>query len=138
MKAKDKPDARDCGRLGEDYAVRFLENEGYRILHRNLHLSHYEIDVIAENHTSLVFAEVKTRTVPYLTDAGESPYAITPVMAVNREKRQNLISGARIYLERYPQSKTVRFDVFEVYVKRTGDAPEVLRIRHIKDAFWVS
>ena len=50
------------GRRGEDLAVAFLLEQGYRILQRNWREKTGEIDIIAETDEFIVFVEVKTRT----------------------------------------------------------------------------
>ncbi len=48
------------GNTGEETAVRFLEEIGYRIVARNFHFGRLvEIDIIAEDGEFLVFVEVK-------------------------------------------------------------------------------
>ena len=126
------------GDFGEDAVQRYLRRKGYRIVARNLHLSHYEIDIIAENRDFLVFVEVKSRTVPYLDSNGESPFAITPAMAVNKEKQRRLLTAARMYLGMHPTNKQPRLDVAEVYLKEKETSFEVLKIHHIENAFGAS
>lgn len=50
------------GRQGEDAAVRYLQEQGWKILARNWRCSQGELDVIAQDHQTIVFIEVKTRT----------------------------------------------------------------------------
>ena len=50
------------GNYGEDLAVRFLINKGYKIIERNFRIRGGEIDVIAQEGGALVYVEVKTRT----------------------------------------------------------------------------
>jgi putative endonuclease len=49
------------GKIGEDFAVRLLENKGYQIVARNFRSRFGEIDIIAIYEGELVFIEVKTR-----------------------------------------------------------------------------
>lgn len=49
------------GKIGEDLAVRYLQQQGYRILQRNWRYRRFEIDVIAVKSNTLHFIEVKTR-----------------------------------------------------------------------------
>lgn len=126
------------GTFGEKAAEEYLLRNGYYTVERNLHISRYEIDLIAENRDFLVFVEVKSRTVPYLTANGESPYRITPAMAVNKEKQRRILCAAHLYLLKHPTKKQPRLDVVEVYLKERGESFDVLKIHHIENAFGVS
>lgn len=120
----------DIGNYGERVAQEHLRLKGYRIIDRNTHQSHKEIDIIAKNKEYLVFVEVKTRSV---NDDLYSRYG-TPASAVNYKKQQNLIAGARLYLLRNPTSLQIRMDVIEVYLKK--DSKKVLKINHIENAYY--
>ena len=52
---------RKIGMRGEDIAAEYLINNGYTVTARNYHVSHDEIDIIAEDEKYIVFAEVKAR-----------------------------------------------------------------------------
>lgn len=126
------------GAFGENAAAEYLSQNGFRIKARNLHVSRYEIDLLAESKEFLVFVEVKARTVPYLNADGSSPFSITPAMAVNKEKQRRLLYAAQLYLLNRPTKKQPRLDVIEVYLKEKTDTFEVLKIHHIENAFGVS
>ena len=49
------------GNLGEDLAVDFLKQKGYVIINRNLKLSYFELDIIAQIGSKIAFIEVKTK-----------------------------------------------------------------------------
>lgn len=49
------------GKYGEDLAVKFLQDQGYKILARNFRSHFGEIDIIGLDGGILVFIEVKTR-----------------------------------------------------------------------------
>ena len=49
------------GRRGEELAVKHLKRKGYRIICRGFRSGRGEIDIIAMDGCTLVFAEVKTR-----------------------------------------------------------------------------
>ena len=127
-----------CGEYGESAAAEFLKRKGFSIVTRNLHVSHYEIDIIAENEEYIVFAEVKARTVPYLCKDGSSPFAVTPAMAVTKQKQQRLFAAASRYLLTHPSNKQPRLDVIEVYLKEQSGTLSVLKINHFEDAIWGS
>lgn len=119
----------DIGRIGEKAAERFLKKNGYKILEKNIHLSHNEIDIIARDKYNLVFVEVKARTV---SDDGEFRYG-TPAQAVNRAKQQRTIQAARAYLSQHTTSLVIRFDVIEVLLDRSEK--KAININHIINAF---
>ena len=79
----------EIGALGEKLAAKFLKKNGYKILAKNVHISHNEIDVIAKNKEFIVFVEIKTRSTDELlqTDFG------TPASAVTQGKQKRTVSG---------------------------------------------
>ena len=135
MKLRVHETTKSRGDFGEAAAAKYLQKQGFRVKARNVHLSRYEIDIVAEDRQYIVFAEVKSRTVPHLDPDGNSPYAITPAMAVTKEKQRNLVRAARSYLLSHPTDKQPRLDVIEVYLCEKGHTFEVLKIHHIENAF---
>lgn len=125
----------DIGRLGEDQAARFLKKNKFKIIERNLHVYHNEIDIIAvsKKQRIIAFVEVKARTVD--KDL-YSPFG-TPASAVTKEKQRRTIEAARGYLrgnDKYFDFQP-RFDVLEIYLDR--EDMKVLKINHIENAFGV-
>lgn len=116
---------RDIGMYGEKLAAKHLKKQGYKIRAKNVLSAHGEIDIIAENKDFLVFVEVKARK-----DVAENfeKYG-SPGEAVNKKKQEHILYTARIYLEKHPTEKEIRFDVIEVYLS------EDTHIQHIEDAF---
>ncbi len=112
------------GRQGEGEAVRYLQSNGYRILHRNLRARFGEIDVVAREGPALCFIEIKARS---------STRFGFPEESVTRLKRQKLLRLAAWYLQsRRPVGHShVRFDVLSLLNGPEGPA----RIRLIKGAF---
>ena len=104
------------GARAEDLCARLARDAGLQILERNWRCRMGEIDLIAEDAGTLVFAEVRMRSATRFGGAGES---------VTSAKRRRLIAAARLYLYRYPQA-ACRFDVFLV----DGD-----NVQWIRDAF---
>ena len=115
------------GRIGEDLAVRHLEQLGYRILSRNWRAAagdiRGEIDVVAQDGGCVVFCEVKARRRTVVEDA----YA-----AVTWTKQRQLRRLAALYLASRPDPVDVRFDVVAVAWPRAGGAATV---EHIAGAF---
>jgi putative endonuclease len=116
------PERDALGQRGENVAARYLRNSGYTIIVRNFRCNLGEIDIIAKDGKTLVFVEVKTRTV-------DDP---TPEDQVNSVKRHQLTKAAKLYLTRYgiPQPPA-RFDVVAI-VWPEGREPQ---IRHTPHAF---
>jgi len=123
----------DVGRFGEDVAAKFLKSNGYKIIERNKHMSHNEIDIVATNKEYIAFVEVKTRTV------GSDLYSIygTPAEAVDKKKQRRLITAAKHYLS---LNKNIflqpRMDVIEIYIDKASG--KVAKINHFEDAFYDS
>lgn len=142
-------DKANVGQYGEHIAAKFLKKKGYKILERNLHISHQEIDIVAINCDYIVFVEVKTRVMlPENADVYSTPGA-----AVTYQKQIFLLSAARKYLSQNRYELQPRMDVIEVYLapenslrktekfyeKFVGlfgkNSRKVLRINHIENAF---
>jgi putative endonuclease len=107
-----------AGMRAEDLCAELLRRAGLRLLERNWRCRHGEIDLIAEESGTLVFAEVRMRSGTGFGGAAES---------VTAAKRSRLLAAARLYLARRPQVPC-RFDVFLV------DGP-VARVEWIRNAF---
>jgi putative endonuclease len=119
---KPAPERDALGQRGENVAARYLRDQGYKILERNFRCELGEVDIIARDGRTLVFAEVKTRE-------QDDPM---PEDQVNQVKRHQLTKAAKFYLSRYgiPQPPA-RFDVVAI-VWPNGREPQ---IRHTPDAF---
>ena len=119
------------GKAGEDFAARYLENKGYRILCRNYRSAHLETDIICENETHILFVEVKSRT-----DTGRPSKYGRPGAAVDYKKRQNLTLCAEEYLRQNQPRKKPRIDVIEVYLKKISEEYVLSDkgIKHIENA----
>ncbi len=107
-----------AGKTGEDCAAQFLQAAGYRILQRNYRTRTGEIDLIASDGKTLIFAEVKTRS--YEAFGG-------PLCAVTPAKQKRIGQTALQYV----QEKGLKFDSirFDVLCVLPG------KIEHIKNAF---
>jgi putative endonuclease len=107
-----------AGARAEALCAEVLRGSGLRILERNWQCRHGEIDLIAEEGGTLVFAEVRLRNQHAFGGGAES---------VTAAKRARLVAAARLYLMRRPDA-ACRFDVLVV----TG---EPARVEWIRNAF---
>ena len=84
----------EIGRYGEKLAANFLKKNKYKIIAKNIHQSHNELDIIAVNKDYIVFVEVKTRSVgaDLYSDYG------TPAEAVTFSKQKRLLTAAGSFL----------------------------------------
>jgi putative endonuclease len=113
------------GQSAENLAEQMLRKKGYRILERNFRLAGGELDLIAEDHGTLVFIEVKARRGE---NFGGAPYAITT------RKQQQIIKLAQCYLSKHGlTNKPCRFDAI-LMVEADQHSPE---LTHIEQAFEV-
>ena len=111
----------EIGKLGEDIAVNYLKQKGYKILDRNFECRQGELDIIALDKKEIVFIEVKTRT--------SNRYGL-PSEAVNKIKQKHMLQSIKYYLyTRNLNDEFVRIDVIEVYIK-----DNVYKVNHIKKA----
>ena len=100
---------KEIGNFGEDKACEFLEKQGIKVLKRNFYARCGEIDIIAKDGETIVFAEVKTRT--------NNRYG-NPENAVNYWKRKHMELTARNYIDHKRKGNFIaRFDVVEVFAK---------------------
>jgi putative endonuclease len=115
-------DRRQLGPLGEEIASAFLTGKGYSIRHRNWRSGRTEIDIVAENSSFVVFAEVKTRS---------ADYSVHPAEAVNVPKQRKIIFAASNYIDTYNIKKEARFDIITVIISAKGHETE-----HIEGAYY--
>jgi putative endonuclease len=108
-----------AGARAEELCAELMRGAGLRVLARNWRCRHGEIDLVAEEGGTLVFAEVRYRRDQRFGGAAES---------VTAAKRARLIAAARLYLKWRPDADC-RFDVLLL------DALEGGRIQWIRNAF---
>ena len=115
----------ETGRLGEQLACKYLEAQGFTVIHRNLRIGALETDIICENEDYVVFAEVKTRR-----RTGAKTRFGSARDAVDAKKKAHLLEGAREYLRANPTEKRPRIDLLEVYLSREEE-PKITWINNI-------
>jgi putative endonuclease len=102
------PDERQLlGTEGERTAEKFLRQQRYTIVARNYRCAAGEIDLIALDHSTIVFVEVKTRTQPGFG---------SPLEAVDPRKQRQIQRAAQHYLAKNRlHDRNARFDVVGVW-----------------------
>ena len=116
---------KDTGRKGEELAVGFLRNAGYRLVERNYRCRFGEIDIVAMDGSTIVFIEVKSRRTESFG---------VPQLAVGRDKQKKISRIALNYLqEKNITTRNARFDVVAVKMLPAGDTLEL-----IQDAFGLA
>jgi putative endonuclease len=119
-------DARkSLGRLGEQLAAEHFERLGWTILARNHHTRIGELDLVAADGWTLVFAEVKTCRLGH----GR------PWDSLHERKRAQVRRVAGLWLSQsrgLPRFERLRFDAVGVVVDARG---ALVRLDHIEDAF---
>ena len=112
----------ELGKLGEELAVDFLQQNGYEILETNWTFQKAEIDIIAQKEKVLAIVEVKTRS---SIDFG------LPQDFVKPKKIQLLVKAVNEYVVSNDLDVDVRFDIIAIN-KEASD----FNIEHIEDAFY--
>lgn len=115
------------GKLGEDKAVAFLEDQGYTILERNYHFERAEVDIIAFDQKKIILIEVKTRSNIRFEDSDQQ---------LRKVQVDRILKAGQAWLyERKMEGSPLRIDLITVILN--GSEGEV---KHYKDALsdWSS
>ena len=113
------------GPWGEALAAEAYRKRRYRIVAMNYRTRCGEIDLIAQDRSCLVFAEVKLRK---NSDFGAAREFVTP------RKQERVRRAAELYLSEHDSPLQPRFDVVEIYAPE-GLATKHPQIRILEDAF---
>ena len=113
----------DLGKWGEDVALAYLLDQGYRLLDRNWHQGHRDLDLIMQQADTLVIVEVRTRRNNLFMD---------PEQTVDALKMLSLSKAANAYIRLHRISLNIRFDIVAI----TGTPSSDFTINHIEDAFY--
>ena len=99
-------DHKTKGKIAEDTACKYLENQGFEIVERNYRSGYGEIDIIGLlDNNLLVFFEVKFR---------KSDQFGYPEEFVSTSQQEKIIDTAESYIFGINWSDEIRFDVLSV------------------------
>ena len=131
--APSVPSHIETGKLGEKLAEKFLKKNKYKIIGKNVRAGKSEFDIIAVKDETLVFFEVKTRTLP----SDGSSLFVRPADAVNKSKSTYLIRGVNDFCaenrDKYAEFFK-RIDIIEVYLTKRGRKTVCAGIKHFENA----
>lgn len=113
----------DLGNYGEEKAVQYLIDQGYKILARNWRFRSAELDIIALKDNTLSIVEVKTRSSVYF---GE------PQLFINKKKKERIIEATQAYIEKNEIDLEVQFDIIAIVWTKNK-----INIHHILSAFSI-
>ena len=112
---------REKGAIGEQQALNYLENKGYKLIDKNWHFSkNAEIDLIMQDGDTLVFVEVKKRS---SLDYGH------PFEAITKTKMQNIKLAVQAYLAQ--NGENLKFKNFRI----DGIAVIQDKIEHLENIY---
>ena len=113
------------GIRGEEEAAKMLKAKGFTILEHNWRMGHLEVDLIAANRDTIVFAEVKARTSMY----GD----MLPEEYVDETKKRRVIAAANAYIKQFKIEKSPRFDIIGLVIN--AQTNEIVYSNHLENAF---
>ncbi len=117
---------RSLGERGEDQAAKYLRRRKHRIVARRHRTRYGELDLITMDGNTIVFVEVKTRSVGACDES--------PAEAVDIVKQRQLTRAALAFLRsRGLLGQRCRFDV--VAIAWPAHSPRPAAIRHFVSAF---
>jgi putative endonuclease len=105
----------ELGKWGENVAAEYLQEKGYDIIERDWKSGHHDLDIVANDHGTLVIVEVKTR---------RNRLFGAPEEAIDYKKRLSLQSAINHYVKSCRTFGSVRFDIVSI-VGTIGSTPEI-------------
>ncbi len=112
----------EFGKEGEQIAVDFLINKGYKIKYRNYRYLKAEIDVITQKGGILAIVEVRARSNDQIIPIAET---------ITAKKIKLLVMAADHYVTEQNIDVEVRFDVITI-LKNS----KIFKIEHLESAFY--
>ncbi|NDJ00051.1 YraN family protein [Flavobacterium sp. LaA7.5] len=112
----------ELGKLGEEMAAEYLQENGYEILETNWVFQKAEIDILARKNDILAVIEVKTRST---LDFG------LPQDFVKPKKIQLLVKAVNEYVTQNDLDVEVRFDIIAIHKNK-----DTFETEHLENAFF--
>ncbi|MBT3239345.1 MAG: YraN family protein [Chloroflexi bacterium] len=110
------------GKWGEEKASAYLSGKGFHILAHNIRTPYGEIDLIAQDGSTLVFIEVKTRTTKNFGN---------PEEAITKKKLQHMIDSAESYMQELEEKKDWRLDVVAVEKDKNSNSVSIEHFENV-------
>jgi putative endonuclease len=122
------------GRRGEQFAAEHLHRLGFSPLGRNERTRYGEIDLIAFDGRTLVFAEIKTRRVDARPNGPRPDQQPLHWLRPRQRIRLRKLATAWLTDEKYirPTAHTIRFDAIGVMIDSRN---RLLRLDHLEGAW---
>ena len=128
-------DNKSLGKIGEDIAVNFIKNKGYRIIERN-YSKHFisgpeigEIDVIAEPKRGLINSLLRREKEIHFIEVKSGFYdkVFSPEMRVDDRKKNQIAKMAEIWLNEHhaPLNSKWQIDVVSVVLDSQREVKEI-------------
>ena len=137
-RTKSTPDhlyAKKLGRLGEKIALKYLENLGYTLLHRNFSMRGGELDLIMSHNSRIIFFEIKTRRAAMQAASGAPKFGFADEQ-IGWRQRLTLVHSARAFLHLKSLAHcSWQFDLISINLKLQREGVPEARITHLQDIF---
>lgn len=115
--------SRHLGNQSEQQAYAYLSRQGLKLITRNHHCRHGEIDLVMQDGQTLVFVEVRSRSSAQFGSA---------IASISSSKQKKIIAAAQHFLMTHPihQQQACRFDVIGMDASKKPS-----NLQWIKNAF---
>lgn len=111
------------GKIGEDFAAKYLTQHGYQVIDRNFRIRDGEIDIIAIDHDTLACVEVKAR---HTTEFG------SPLEAITHWKLRSLTKAIQLYKLKHPNlPDLMRIDAVAITLNENNQIQTIELVKNI-------
>ena len=124
MGAKGDNYRAEFGRMAENLALRYLQQQNLNLLERNFRSRFGEIDLIMRENNTIIFVEVRAR---------KTAAFLHPVESVDYKKRDKIRKTSQVYMHK--TAAWNRFDMRFDVIALTGSKARGMKIDWIKAAF---